>query len=164
MRALRDRLERVAAWWRVTRPARALARFGSAGGGLLTGGIAYATLFSLFAALTLGWTVFGIEWGLAAAGVITKSVAIDHFRRGRLAVISAALYLLQGWLIVFAAKALVAAVGWQCVAWLAAGGAAYTLGVVFFALDRIRYFHAAWHMFVLAGSIAHFFAILLYVA
>ena len=112
----------------------------------------------------LGWTVFGIEWGLAAAGVITKSVAIDHFRRGRLAVISAALYLLQGWLIVFAAKALVAAVGWQCVAWLAAGGAAYTLGVVFFALDRIRYFHAAWHMFVLAGSIAHFFAILLYVA
>lgn len=112
----------------------------------------------------LGWTVFGIEWGLAAAGVISKSVALDHFRRGPLAMVSAAVYLLQGWLIVFAAKALIAAVGWQCVAWLAAGGVAYTLGIVFFALDRIRYFHAAWHLFVLAGSIAHYFAILLYVA
>lgn len=112
----------------------------------------------------VGWTVFGIEWGLATAGVVSKSVALDHFRRGWPAVLSAVVYLLQGWLIVFVAKALITAVGWHCVAWLAAGGVAYTLGVVFFALDRIRYFHAAWHLFVLAGSIAHYFAILLYVA
>ena len=63
MRALRERVDRVAAWWRATRPARALARFGSAGGGLLTGGIAYATLFSVFAAVTLGWTVFAAVLG-----------------------------------------------------------------------------------------------------
>lgn len=63
MRALRERLDRVAAWWRATRPARALARFGAAAGGLLTGGIAYATLFSVFAALTLGWTVFAAVLG-----------------------------------------------------------------------------------------------------
>jgi hemolysin III len=51
----------------------------------------------------------------------------------------------------------------QGLAWLGAGGLAYTFGVVFFALDRVRYFHAAWHLFVLAGSIAHYFAILFYV-
>lgn len=112
----------------------------------------------------LGWTLFGIEWGLAAAGVVSKSVALDRFRHGWPAVLSALVYLLQGWLIVFVARALIAAVGWHCVAWLAAGGVAYTLGIVFFALDRIRYFHATWHVFVLAGSIAHYFAILLYVA
>lgn len=78
MRALRDRLERVAAWWRVTRPARALARFGSAGGGLLTGGIAYATLFSLFAALTLGWTVFAAVLGRHAALRATVLATIDR--------------------------------------------------------------------------------------
>ena len=63
MRAIRERVDAVAAWWRATRPARALARFGSAGGGLLTGGIAYAALFSAFAALTLGWTVFAAVLG-----------------------------------------------------------------------------------------------------
>ncbi|HTH41582.1 MAG TPA: hemolysin III family protein [Terracidiphilus sp.] len=112
----------------------------------------------------LGWTVFGIEWGLATAGIVSKSVAIDHFRRGWPAVISALVYLFQGWLIVFVARPLIDAVGWHCIAWLAAGGVAYTLGIVFFAFDRIRYFHAAWHIFVLAGSIAHYFAILFYLA
>jgi hemolysin III len=111
----------------------------------------------------VGWTMFGIEWGLATAGVVSKSVALDRFRHGRLAVVSALVYLLQGWLIVFVAKPLVEAIGWHGAAWLAAGGLAYTLGVVFFAFDRIRYFHAAWHIFVLAGSIAHYFAILFYV-
>ena len=63
MWAVRERIDAVAAWWRVTRPARALARFGSAGGGLLTGGIAYATLFSVFSALAIGWTVFATVLG-----------------------------------------------------------------------------------------------------
>ncbi len=63
MHAIRDRVDVVTTWWRPTRPARALARFGAAGGGLLTGGIAYATLFSIFAALTLGWTVFAAVLG-----------------------------------------------------------------------------------------------------
>lgn len=127
-----------------------------------------AGTYTPFALISLrgpvGWTLFGIEWGLAAAGVVAKSVALDRFRQGRLAVVSALVYLVQGWLIVFVARALITAVGWHCVAWLAAGGVAYTLGVVFFALDRIRYFHATWHVFVLAGSIAHYFAILFYVA
>ena len=127
-----------------------------------------AGTYTPFALVTLrgplGWTLFGIEWGLATAGVVSKSVAMERFRHGSLAVLSAMVYLLQGWLIVFAARSVIAAVGWHCVAWLAAGGIAYTLGIVFFAFDRIRYFHAAWHIFVLGGSIAHYFAILFYVA
>lgn len=111
----------------------------------------------------LGWTVFGIEWGLAAAGVLAKSIALDRFTAGRIAVVSALVYLLQGWLIVFAARPLAQAIGPHGMAWLGAGGLAYTVGIVFFAFDRIRYFHATWHIFVLAGSAAHYFAILFYV-
>lgn len=129
---------------------------------LIAGTYTPFTLISLRG--TLGWTVFGIEWGLATAGVVSKSIAIDRFRRGWPAVLSASVYLFQGWLIVFVARPLIDAVGWHCIMWLAAGGVAYTLGIVFFAFDRIRYFHSVWHIFVLAGSIAHFFAILLYVA
>jgi len=78
-------------------------------------------------------------------------------------VASALVYLFQGWFIVFAARPLLHAIGWHGIAWLGAGGLAYTFGVVFFALDRLRYFHATWHLFVLAGSVAHYFAILFYV-
>ena len=105
----------------------------------------------------LGWSIFGVEWALAAAGVVFKSLAVDRF-----AVASALVYLFQGWFVVIAVRPLVSAIGWHGIAWLAAGGLAYTLGIVFFALDRLRYFHAAWHVFVLAGSVAHYFAILFY--
>jgi hemolysin III len=110
-----------------------------------------------------GWTIFGVVWALAVAGVVAKSVAMEHFTRGPLAVVSTAIYLIQGWLVIFVGRALIQAIGWHAAYWLAAGGLAYTLGVVFFALDRFRYFHAAWHVFVLAGSIAHYIAILFYV-
>jgi len=106
----------------------------------------------------VGWTLFGTEWALAIAGVIFKSFAVDRF-----AVASVAVYLFQGWLVIFAARPLVHAIGPRGLLWLAAGGAAYTLGVIFFAFDRIPYFHAAWHLCVLVGSIAHFFAVLFYV-
>lgn len=128
---------------------------------LIAGTYTPFTLISLRG--SLGWTIFGVEWGLAAVGVVSKSIALERFRAGRLAVLSALVYLFQGWLIVIAARPLINAVGWHCVAWLGAGGMAYTLGIVFFACDRIRYFHAAWHIFVLAGSIAHYCAILFYV-
>ena len=106
----------------------------------------------------VGWTLFGVVWTLAVAGVIFKSFAV-----GRFEVASALVYLFQGWFVVVAVRPLVHALGWPGVMWLAAGGAAYTLGIVFFALDRRRYFHAAWHVFVLAGSVAHYFGILFYV-
>ena len=106
----------------------------------------------------LGWTIFGVEWALAIAGVVFKSFAVDRFE-----VASALVYLAQGWFIVVAVVPLVHSLGWHGLAWLGAGGLAYTLGIVFFALDRLRYFHALWHLFVLAGSVAHYFAILFYV-
>jgi hemolysin III len=106
----------------------------------------------------VGWALFGVVWALAVAGVIFKSVAV-----GRFAVASVLVYLFQGWFVVFAAHPLLQAIGWHGMMWLVAGGLAYTLGVVFFALDRLRYFHATWHVFVLAGSVAHYFAILFYV-
>lgn len=106
----------------------------------------------------VGWTLFGVVWGLAAAGVIFKSFAVDRYQ-----VASALVYLFQGWFVVVAARPLIQAIGWHGIMWLGAGGLAYTLGIVFFALDSRRYFHAAWHLFVLAGSAAHYFAILFYV-
>jgi hemolysin III len=121
-----------------------------------------AGTYTPFTLITLrgpvGWMLFGAVWALAIAGVIFKSLAV-----GRFAVASALVYLFQGWFIVFAARPLFHALGWPGVFWLAAGGLAYTLGIIFFALDRRPYFHAAWHLFVLAGSVAHYFAILLYV-
>jgi hemolysin III len=107
----------------------------------------------------LGWTLLGVVWGLAAAGVIFKSVALGRFETASLVV-----YLFQGWFVIFAARPLIAALGWHGAGWLMAGGLAYTGGVAFFALDRLRFFHAAWHIFVLAGSVCHYFGILYYVA
>ena len=106
----------------------------------------------------VGWALFAIVWSLAVVGVVFKSFAVDRF-----AVVSTLVYLLQGWLAVFVVRSLFHAIGWHGILWLFAGGLAYTLGIVFFALDRLPYFHAAWHIFVLAGSVAHYFAILFYV-
>jgi hemolysin III len=106
-----------------------------------------------------GWTLFGLTWGLAAAGVVFKSLWT-----GRLPVFSTAVYVVMGWSIVIAIKPLAAALPAPGVAWLAAGGLLYTFGVVFYALDRrLRYAHAIWHVFVLFGSACHFAAVLFYV-
>jgi hemolysin III len=121
-----------------------------------------AGTYTPFALISLhgwqGWTIFGIEWGLAVGGVVFKSFAV-----GRYEVASALVYLAQGWMALLVAVPLYHAIGWGGLAWMGAGGLAYTLGIFFFALDRLKYFHATWHIFVLAGSIAHYFAILFYV-
>jgi hemolysin III len=106
-----------------------------------------------------GWSLFGVVWGLAAAGVTLKSV----FGAGRLAVLSTAVYVGMGWLVVVAIRPLLAHVAPGAVLWLFAGGLAYTTGVIFFALDRHRYMHAIWHLFVLGGSACHAWAVLAYV-
>lgn len=106
----------------------------------------------------VGWTLLGLVWALAIAGVIFKSLAI-----GRFPAASATLYLLMGWCVVFAVRPLLHAISWHGMVWLASGGLAYSLGIVFFANDRLHYFHALWHVCVIAGSVAHYFAVLLYV-
>ena len=105
-----------------------------------------------------GWSLFVVIWTLAVLGVVLKSIFGD--RRPRLSI---AVYLVMGWLVVVAAGPLIARVPATGVTWLFAGGMFYTLGVVFFAYDqRVRYSHAVWHMFVLAGSFAHFWAVARY--
>ncbi|MHB8303859.1 MAG: PAQR family membrane homeostasis protein TrhA [Acidobacteriaceae bacterium] len=107
---------------------------------------------------SLGWFLFGTVWSLAIAGVIFKSFAVERF-----AVASATVYLCMGWLVIFAMRPLLHAISWHGIFWIAAGGLAYTLGVLFFAFDRLPYFHALWHLCVLAGSVTHYFAVLFYV-
>jgi hemolysin III len=105
-----------------------------------------------------GWTLFGLIWGLAAAGIL-MTVLLP----GRSRVLASLVYIGMGWLVVIAIKPLVASVHFGGMMWLVAGGLAYTLGVVFYIWKRLPYNHAIWHLFVLGGSICHFFAVLLYV-
>ena len=106
---------------------------------------------------TWGWTLFGLIWALAVAGVVIKSIGGIRYHR-----LSTALYLGMGWLVLVAAKPLWQRVpGWGLF-WLVAGGLAYTAGVGFYAADRLRYGHLVWHLFVLAGTACHFIAVLYY--
>ncbi len=105
-----------------------------------------------------GWTLFGVVWGMAVAGIIFKATLI-----GRLRVLSVALYVVMGWLVLIAARPLGQSVALGGLVLLIAGGVVYTLGVAFYAWVRLPYHHAIWHGFVLAGSTLHFFAVLFYV-
>ena len=105
-----------------------------------------------------GWTLLGIVWSLAVAGVAAKIVY-----GARWPVMSTVLYLAMGWTVVIAVNPLLTHVPPGGIAWLVAGGLAYTGGVVFYAWTRLRYSHAIWHLFVLAGSICHYIAVVFYV-
>jgi hemolysin III len=102
----------------------------------------------------LGWSIFGVRWGLAVAGVVLK-----FWFTGRFDVLSTVLYIAMGWLIVIALKPLFEQMSWVGCTLLIAGGVTYTAGVIFYAFDRIRYFHAVWHLFVLGGSVLQYFAV-----
>jgi hemolysin III len=104
-----------------------------------------------------GWVLFGLVWGIALVGIVYQSVFIHRFR-----VLSVISYLAMGWLVVFAIKPLVESLSVPGIIWLGAGGLSYTIGVIFYAWKR-PFFHAIWHLFVLAGSLCHFFGVLFYV-
>lgn len=107
-----------------------------------------------------GWSLFAIVWALAIAGV-----AKDALFHGRLRAVSVGLYVIMGWLIVIAFAPLKRALPAAGIGWLIAGGVVYTLGVVFFAMSkRIAYAHGVWHLFVIAGSVCHYVAVVRYVA
>jgi hemolysin III len=101
-----------------------------------------------------GWSLFGVVWALAIAGT-----ALKIFFTGRFRVLSTLVYLFMGWIIVVAIKPLVVALPREGLIMLFAGGLAYSLGTVFYLWKRLPYHHAVWHLFVLAGSICHFFAV-----
>ncbi len=107
-----------------------------------------------------GWTLFGLVWGLALAGVVLKAVGGIRYPR-----LSTGLYLAMGWLALIAIEPLWLHVPAGGLLWLLAGGIAYTAGVAFFAADeRVRYSHFIWHLFVIAGTACHFIAVLWYAA
>jgi hemolysin III len=106
-----------------------------------------------------GWTLFGVIWALAIVGINLKVFALD--RRKKLSLL---IYLLMGWMIVIAVKPLLSVLEPASLVWLLIGGACYTLGIIFFVLKKMPYAHSVWHLFVLGGSVCHFFAMLKLVA
>ncbi|MGM9922912.1 MAG: hemolysin III family protein [Bacillus sp. (in: firmicutes)] len=106
----------------------------------------------------LGWTLFGVVWGIAIGGIIFKYFFVKKFM-----FISTVLYIAMGWLIVVAWGPLVAVIPPMGINLLVIGGVLYTVGAIFYVWRGFLFHHAVWHLFVLAGSVAHFFAILYYV-
>lgn len=107
---------------------------------------------------TLGWTVFGIIWGLALAGIAFQLLFINRFK-----FLSTLCYVAMGWLMLVCFKPLVAALPAAGLYWLIAGGLFYTVGALFYLYRWFPYHHAVWHVFVLAGSASHFVSVLGYV-
>ena len=106
-----------------------------------------------------GWSLFGVVWGLALIGMLQEIKPRSEAR-----VLSIVIYALMGWIVLVAVKPLLATLGTAGFAWLAGGGALYTIGIIFFAFDsRFRHWHGIWHLFVVAGSLMHFVAVSLYV-
>ena len=107
-----------------------------------------------------GWSLLGVVWGLALLGIAQEIWLAKGAR-----VLSLVIYVLMGWLALVAVVPLWEALTPAGFGWLLAGGACYTLGIVFYATDhKVRHGHGLWHLFVLAGSICHFVTVLLYVA
>jgi hemolysin III len=104
-----------------------------------------------------GWSLFGIVWAIATAGIGIEVSGLVRHRK-----LSVALYLVMGWLVVIATGQLLEHVQARGILLLAAGGLAYTVGVVFYVMKRLPYAHLIWHFFVLAGTTCHFFAVMHY--
>lgn len=107
---------------------------------------------------TVGWIIFGIVWGLAFLGILLKIFFVKRFK-----VLSTLCYLLMGWFAVVMIDPLLSSIHIYGLYWLIAGGLFYTVGAIFYLLQRLPYHHAIWHLFVIAGSVAHFIVILNYV-
>ena len=124
---------------------------------LIAGSYTPLTLISLNG--VVGWWMFGVIWGMAVLGLVLDALPIRGAR-----ILPMIIYFAMGWMIVLAIKPLLEALPFAGFLWLLAGGLFYTSGIVFYALDR-RYpwMHGVWHLFVLAGSISHYVAILVYV-
>lgn len=104
----------------------------------------------------LGWTLFGVVWGAAILGIVLNSINLEKFSKPSLVC-----YIAMGWVIVFAIKPMIETVDKVPLIFLLAGGIFYTVGIIFYALKKIKYFHSIWHLFTIGGTVFHYFAILL---
>ncbi|MEL7633756.1 MULTISPECIES: hemolysin III family protein [Sporomusa] len=123
---------------------------------LIAGNYTPFTLIPLHGAL--GWTIFSVIWVLAIIGIIFQIFFVNRFK-----VFSTLCYLLMGWFAVVMIKPLLVTLPIEGIYWLVGGGLFYSVGAIFYLVHKIPYNHAIWHLFVLAGSIAHFVAVLKYV-
>jgi len=103
----------------------------------------------------MGWVLFGIVWGCAITGVVIRSIYLYRFRK-----LMVGFYLVMGWMFVLALKSVITHLPAVSLVFLFIGGLTYSLGVIFYAWRNLRFGHGIWHLFVLGGSIMHFFAIL----
>lgn len=101
-----------------------------------------------------GWSLFGVIWGLALVGAVIRSIYLHRFRK-----LMVAVYLLMGWMFVIAGKQVYLSLPSISLTFLILGGIAYSVGVIFYMWRKLPYSHGIWHLFVLAGSVLHFFAI-----
>jgi hemolysin III len=106
----------------------------------------------------VGWTIFGITWGMALSGIVLKL-----FFTGRYELVSTLMYVFMGWIIVFAISPLIDKLPSGGLFWLVAGGIAYTVGAVLYGIKKIKFNHAIFHVFVLIGAFCHFVAVYFYV-
>ena len=106
----------------------------------------------------IGWTIFGVSWGLAILGIVLKLFFIGRYDK-----LSTITYVLLGWVVIFAIKPLVNNLPLGGIFWLFGGGLAYTIGAVLYSLNKMKYNHAIFHIFVLLGSFCHFMAVFFYV-
>ncbi len=124
--------------------------------------ILIAGTYTPFTLVTLngfaGWVIFGVSWGMAAIGIVLKI-----FFTGKHDLISTLMYVFMGWIIVFAIEPLIHNLSADGLFWLVAGGIAYTVGAVLYSIKKIKFNHAIFHVFVLAGSACHFISVYFYV-
>jgi hemolysin III len=106
---------------------------------------------------TLGWVLLGIVWGMTFAGIIFKV-----FFTGRFKILSTSIYGIMGWLVIFFIKPLLENLPEGAFLWLLLGGVSYTIGIVFYLWERLPFSHTIWHLFILGGSVCHFFCIFLH--
>jgi len=107
---------------------------------------------------SIGWTIFGITWGMALSGIVLKL-----FFTGRYELVSTFMYVFMGWIIVFAISPLIDNLSSDGLSWLVAGGIAYTVGAILYGIKKIKFNHAIFHVFVLIGAFCHFVAVYFYV-
>ena len=107
----------------------------------------------------LGWSLFGVIWGVALIGIIFQALFIGRFK-----IVSTVSYVVMGWMVIAAIGPLLNAMPSMAIVWMGIGGLCYTLGVVFYVKKGLKYGHAIWHLFVLSGSLCHFFGALFYIA
>lgn len=102
----------------------------------------------------LGWVLFGVVWGAAAIGIVLNSIDLEKFSK-----ISVVCYIAMGWVIIIAVKPLMSSMPFISFALLVAGGIFYTIGVIFYAIKKVKYFHSVWHIFTVIGSALHYFSV-----